>query len=327
VTTTQYAYDGQGNRIKKTVGATISKYLLDIQPGLSVVLSETTGANVTRYVHGPRGIQGVKDASNAWHWPTQDGLGSVRGVVDNSVGVQESRLYGPYGEPFGSTGTSQTSYGFTGEPTDANGLLYLRARYYNPTIGTFMSLDPFEGMQDRPMSLNGYSWVEGNVPNMVDPSGLQAEATICFLCPECCVAGALVLGVAAILFLAHTLSNAQAIATDATTLDTFPCTTGGSDSLGGYAPFGVSTNGLGPSNPEEDIRCHLRFFNGVDWDTRYGELRQQPYQVDFKNYLPPFGNAPLAGAFDYSIGVGGTIYVPQPTPLTESGLINQWCRL
>jgi RHS repeat-associated protein len=173
VTTTHYAYDGNSNRIKKTVGATLSKYLLDIQPGLSVVLSETTGANVTRYVHGPRGIHGVKDSSNAWHWPTQDGLGSVRGVVDSSVGVQESRLYGPYGEPFGATGTSQTSYGFTGESTDANGLLYLRARYYNPTIGTFLSLDPFEGMQDRPMSLNGYSWVEGNVPNMVDSSGRE----------------------------------------------------------------------------------------------------------------------------------------------------------
>jgi RHS repeat-associated protein len=171
VTTTQYAYDGNGNRIKKTVGATISKYLLDIQPGLSVVLSETTGANVTRYVHGPRGIHGVKDSSNAWHWPVQDGLGSVRGVVDNSVGVQESRLYGPYGEPFGSSGTSQTSYGFTGEPTDANGLLYLRARYYNPTIGTFMSLDPFEGMWSEPMSLNGYGYVHANPVNWTDPSG------------------------------------------------------------------------------------------------------------------------------------------------------------
>jgi hypothetical protein len=34
-----------------------------------------------------------------------------------------------------------------------------------------MSLDPFEGVRDRAMSLNGYSWVEGNVPNAVDPSG------------------------------------------------------------------------------------------------------------------------------------------------------------
>lgn len=36
-------------------------------------------------------------------------------------------------------------------------------------------LDPFEGMANRPMSLNGYSWVEGNVPNRVDPSGEQCE--------------------------------------------------------------------------------------------------------------------------------------------------------
>jgi hypothetical protein len=65
----------------------------------------------------------------------QDGLGSVRGVVDNSVSVLESRNYDPYGESFGATGSSQTAYGFTGEPTDDNGLLYLRAlRFYQMHI-------------------------------------------------------------------------------------------------------------------------------------------------------------------------------------------------
>lgn len=55
--------------------------------------------------------------------------------------------------------------------TDENGQVYLRARYYTPVLGVFPSRDPFEGLMDRPMSLNGYSWVEGNVVNAVDPSG------------------------------------------------------------------------------------------------------------------------------------------------------------
>ena len=66
-------------------------------------------------------------------------------------------------------------YGFTGEPTDGNELLYLRARYYAPNLGVFTGLDPWEGTFDRAMSLNGYSWVEGNVPNRTDPSGMIYE--------------------------------------------------------------------------------------------------------------------------------------------------------
>ena len=172
-----YQYDGEGHRVQQTVSSTVTKYLLDIQPGSSVVLSETTGSNVIRNVFSPRGIHAQKDPSNNWQWIAQDGLGNVREVVDNSVGVLESRNYGPYGDTFGGTMTTNPAYkapnfGFTGELVDGSGLLDLRARRYNAGLGVFASLDPFEGMRDRAMSLNGYSWVEGNVPNAVDPTGL-----------------------------------------------------------------------------------------------------------------------------------------------------------
>lgn len=166
-----YAYDGAGNRISQTVGVDVTKYLLDLQPGLATVLQATQGSDVTRYLHAPRGIHAQKDAAGDWTWMLQDGLGSVRSVVDSSLSVLESRLYEPYGTPFGSSGSNQTSYGFTGEMTDANDLLYLRARYYAPNLGVFTGLDPYEGMTQRPMSLNGYSWVEGNVINRIDPNG------------------------------------------------------------------------------------------------------------------------------------------------------------
>jgi RHS repeat-associated protein len=71
-------------------------------------------------------------------------------------------------------GTAQTNYGFTGEYGLPGGLLHLRARNYQPGLGVFTALDPFEGMMGRPMSLNGYGWVEGNVINRIDPSGLCA---------------------------------------------------------------------------------------------------------------------------------------------------------
>jgi RHS repeat-associated protein len=164
-------YDGLGNRVAQTVSATVTRYLLDLQPGLAVVLSETTGANTTRYVHGPRGIHAQKDAAGNWEHPLTDGLGSVRGVVDTNANVLWSANLDGYGNPFSTVGTTQTNYGFTGEYGLPGGLVHLRSRNYHPALGVFASLDPFEGMAGRPMSLNGYGWVEGNTPNAVDPSG------------------------------------------------------------------------------------------------------------------------------------------------------------
>ncbi|MBE2192859.1 MAG: RHS repeat-associated core domain-containing protein [Anaerolinea sp.] len=69
-----------------------------------------------------------------------------------------------YGDLFGGSGTAQTGFGFTGEQTDASGLVYLRARYYLPGLGVFPSLDPVE-------EGNRYGYVGGDVVNRVDPSG------------------------------------------------------------------------------------------------------------------------------------------------------------
>ncbi len=130
------------------------------------MLAETTGANVIRTVHSLRGIHAQKDAAGNWEWMLEDGLGSVRGVVDNTVGVLESRNYDPYGNAFGATGTSQTAYGFTGELVDGSGLLDLRARRYNPALGVFASLDPLE-------TANRYAYVSEDPINRTDPTGLQ----------------------------------------------------------------------------------------------------------------------------------------------------------
>jgi RHS repeat-associated protein len=58
-----------------------------------------------------------------------------------------------------------SDFGYTGELTDPNGLVYLRARYYNPSLGVFPSLDPLENG-------NRYVYVNGNVTNLTDLSGL-----------------------------------------------------------------------------------------------------------------------------------------------------------
>jgi RHS repeat-associated protein len=82
-------------------------------------------------------------------------------------------VHDTYGEVYGATGSSQTVFGFTGEETDGTGLINLRARYYNPALGIFPSLDPLEGNARRPGSLNRYAYVFGNVINGSDPSGME----------------------------------------------------------------------------------------------------------------------------------------------------------
>jgi RHS repeat-associated protein len=131
------------------------------------------GGTTTYYIHGPRGIHAQQsDADNIWKWMAQDGLNTVRSVVDNGTNILESITLDPYGNPIDASGSPQTEYGFTGEPTDPNELVYLRNRYYNPSLGTFISQDPVEGSMNNPMSLNRYAYVQGNPVNKTDPSGL-----------------------------------------------------------------------------------------------------------------------------------------------------------
>jgi RHS repeat-associated protein len=127
--------------------------------------------NTTYYIHGPQGIH-AQQQEGEWKWMLQDGLNSVRSVVDNNVAVHQSIIYDAFGNPIDVVGPGQTIYGYTGEPTDPNELVYLRNRYYNPNLGTFISQDPYEGSMNNPMSLNRYAYVQNNPVNMTDPSGM-----------------------------------------------------------------------------------------------------------------------------------------------------------
>jgi RHS repeat-associated protein len=73
------------------------------------------------------------------------------------------------GQDHAGTGTIPI-YGYTGREPDETGLVYYRARYYDPTIGRFTQRDPI-GLQG---GINPYVYVNGNPVNFIDPQGLQA---------------------------------------------------------------------------------------------------------------------------------------------------------
>jgi RHS repeat-associated protein len=68
--------------------------------------------------------------------------------------------------------TNSQAYLYTGEQIDPDlGMYYLRARYYQPGLGRFWSLDSYEGQRGNPLSLHKYLYCHGNPVNGVDPSG------------------------------------------------------------------------------------------------------------------------------------------------------------
>src|ERR1017187_7256136 len=61
---------------------------------------------------------------------------------------------------------------YRGEQSDSDlGLYYLRARYYNPATGRFLSRDPLDGNAKEPASLHKYLYAGGDPVNHIDPRG------------------------------------------------------------------------------------------------------------------------------------------------------------
>ena len=140
------------------------------------MLQSKTGANATKYVYALSTRPLAQYSSDVSEYLLADALGSVRQIADADGNVTLAESYEPYGSVLSSTGTASSIFGYAGEQVDTSGLVYLRARYMQPTLGIFLARDPWSGEQMRPGSMNGFGYVEGNPVNRVDPTGRISEA-------------------------------------------------------------------------------------------------------------------------------------------------------
>jgi len=158
-----YTYDGDGLRTSKTVNATQTDYAWDHTSGLPLLLTE----NTTSYLYGPGGVPVAQITGTTVTYLHQDQLGSTRVLTDATGTAIATYTYDPHGTTTAHTG-STTNLQYAGQYTDTEtGHQYLRARYYDPTTGQFLTRDPIEAVTREP-----YSYAGNDPVNGTDPSGL-----------------------------------------------------------------------------------------------------------------------------------------------------------
>jgi RHS repeat-associated protein len=170
-------YDGDGNRVSKTVGGLTTRYLIDdLNPtGYLQVLEELSGAGVqTRYTYGTAIVSKTLNASGS---PTSvfygyDAHGNITFLTDASGAVTDSYDYDAWGNVVASVGSTPNTRRFAGEEYDDDlGLTNLRARNYQPGTGRFLTLDPVMGKRERPITMNRYLYAGSDPVGLSDPTG------------------------------------------------------------------------------------------------------------------------------------------------------------
>ena len=169
-----YAYDALGRRIAKDVddgagGREVTAYVYD---GADILMEfDGTGGFLARYAHGDRVDQPLAMTRAGQDYYIQaDHQGSVIRVTDSAGAVVNSYEYDAYGQRLTATEGVEIAFGYTGREYDAeSGLMYYRARVYDPSSGRFLQTDPL-GFAAGDANL--YRYVGNNPVNFTDPSGL-----------------------------------------------------------------------------------------------------------------------------------------------------------
>lgn len=172
-TTITLAYDADGNRVSKTVNGVTTLYLVDDRnpTGYPQVMErDAAGATTVTYTYGLDLVSQRRGTKVSYYG--YDGLGSVRYLTDETGAVTDTYTYDAFGIQIASTGTTPNAYRYTGEQRDDDlSLYYLRARYYQPQLGRFWTMDSYEGNQNDPLSLHKYLYCHADPVNRIDPSG------------------------------------------------------------------------------------------------------------------------------------------------------------
>ena len=151
----------------------LTYYVNDINTANEQVLM-TYGRNdseTSAYIYGNGRLWEDNCQSDEQNNYVYDGRGSVVQVT-SGVSVEMSILYDPFGNILSGVDENFVGFAYNGEETNqAVGLQYLRARYYDTELGSFLTIDSYLGSLTDIVSQNRYTYANNNPVNNIDPSG------------------------------------------------------------------------------------------------------------------------------------------------------------
>lgn len=190
----EHTYDVEGTRVRTrttppTGPPTTVDYLVDpwhqtSAAGRSLILSQVVaeteeGGILTAYhARGDDLLATLRpDQANptalAAKYFHAEGIGSVRALTDEVGSVSDRYDVEAFGELLAHQGTDPNAYLFAGESLDPNSRFYYhRARWSDPRVGRFTSVDVFEGLPEEPFSLHKYLYAGIDPVATTDPTGL-----------------------------------------------------------------------------------------------------------------------------------------------------------
>ena len=177
--TASYVYDAYGRRTSKTVEGTSTAY---VYAGDNL-LRESTPSSTADFLFTPRldDVLAMQRDGTVYYY-TGDGANSVTLLSDAGGTVADTYVYDAWGKTAQSSGTVANPFGYTGREMGEGGLLYYRARYYDPGTGRFTAVDPInllaifaysKGKEPQPFAGAEYSYADNSPLIHGDPLGLQ----------------------------------------------------------------------------------------------------------------------------------------------------------
>jgi len=172
IDTYTYKYDANGIRTQKND----KQYVVDINNNV-VAETDNTGTITDEILWGHQPL--ARKVNGSWYYYIYNAHGDVVGLVNESGTVVNTYEYTPWGEIRSESETVDNPIKYAGEYYDDElDMIYLRARYYNPQIGRFTSLDIEEGEIASPLDMNRYVYCRNNPNKYTDPSGKSVTLTI-----------------------------------------------------------------------------------------------------------------------------------------------------
>ncbi len=173
----RYGYDYNSRRILKIGDDGRVHYTYD---QLSVVTeANDTGQTVSKYDYGLDQLVSLNNRVEGRSFFHLDALRSTVSLTDPTGTARQSILYDAWGNERGRIGTSANKFTFTGHEMDEEtGLIYAKARFFDPDIGRFLTQDSFLGDVTNVPSLHRYYYANQNPLFYFDLDGHQSLTEI-----------------------------------------------------------------------------------------------------------------------------------------------------